>query len=131
MVLSKRNYDPAYTEPIKIGNFVGGGVVTQATNRTTGVTLNALSGTVTTSTASLAAEAAATFVVTNVNVFTDDVVVVSQQSGSNGGNTSVNVVATTNGTFSIQVSNNNAAAGTAETGAILINYLVMKAAQTT
>lgn len=104
-----------------------GGAVTQATNRTTGVTINKLSGQITTHNASLAAEASATFVVTNSTVAIGDVIVVSQQSGSNGGNTDVTVVAVTNGTFSIMVSNNNASAGTAETGAIIINFAVIKA----
>ena len=101
------------------------GTVTQQTNRTTGVTLNALSGTITTNNASLAAEAAATFIVTNSTVAATDAVVVCQQSGSDGGNTMVHVVAVAGGSFSIQVSNNNAAAGTAETGAILINFFVL------
>lgn len=104
-----------------------GGAVTQATNRTTGVTLNKLTGTITTNNASLAAEAAAVFTVTNSTVAIGDVVAVSQQSGSNGGNTDVNVVAVAAGSFNIKVSNNNAAAGTAETGAILINFAVIKA----
>lgn len=104
-----------------------GGAVTQATNRTTGVTVNARCGTITTHNASLAAEAAAKFTVTNSKVAIGDVVCVSQQSGSNGGNTAVNVVAVAAGSFDIQVCNNNAAAGTAETGAILINFVVHKA----
>lgn len=112
----------------KIGYATGaGGAVTQATNRTTGVTLNTLTGTITTSSASLAAEAAAAFTVTNSQVAIGDVVVVSQQSGANGGNTNVYVSAVAAGSFNITVSNNNAAAGTAETGAILINFAVIKA----
>lgn len=107
-----------------------GGAVTQQTNRTTGVTLNALAGTITTNNASLAAEAAAKFTVTNNQVNIADVVVVSQQSGSNGGNTDVVVVAVTNGTFDVLVANNNASGGTAETGAILINFVVVKGAVT-
>lgn len=105
------------------------GVVTQATNRTTGVTLNFLSGQITTSSASLAAETTAVFTVTNSQVFADDVVVVSVAGGSNGGNTIVTVNAVSAGSFVIQVGNNNAAGGTAETGAIQINFLVMRAAQ--
>lgn len=105
-----------------------GGAVTQATNRSTGVTLNALSGAITTSNASLAAEAAATFTVTNSKVAATDVVVVSIKSGSNGGNTAVAVSAVAAGSFDIKVSNNNAAAGTAETGAIVINFVVIKGA---
>jgi hypothetical protein len=110
---------------------VGGGSVTQLTNRSTAVTLNTISGLITTATTSLAAEAAATFTVNNNQIYADDVVLVSMAGGSNGGNTSVNVTTVTANSFNITVSNNNPAAGTAETGAILINFLVMKASQIT
>lgn len=104
-----------------------GGAVTQATDRTTGVTLNKICGTITTNNASLAAEAAAEFTVTNSAVAIGDVVLVAQQSGSNGGNTDILVSTVADGSFKIKVANNNAAAGTAETGAILINFIVLKA----
>jgi hypothetical protein len=103
-----------------------GGTVTQATNRTTGVTLSKLCGQITTNNASLAAEAAAEFTVTNTKVGAADVVIVSIASGTDGGNTAVNVTAVAEGSFKIKVSNNNAAAGTAETGAIVINFAVIK-----
>lgn len=130
MSLSARTYLPIFEQPTRLGNFVGGGTVTQATNRTTGVTLNTISGQITTNTTSLAAETAATFTVTNNQLFADDIVLVSIAGGSNGGNTTVQVVVIAAGSFQIQVANQNAAAGTAETGAILINFLVMKASQT-
>lgn len=104
-----------------------GGAVTQATNRTTGVTLNKITGQITTNNASLAAEAAAAFVVTNSTVAIGDVVVLSQQSGAVGVLTTVEVVAVAAGSFTISVMNNNPAAGTAETGAIIINFAVIKA----
>lgn len=104
-----------------------GGAVTQATSRTTGVTINKLCGTITTNNASLAAEAAAEFTVTNDKVMIGDVVVASIQSGTNGGNTDVIVSTVANGSFKLKVANNNAAAGTAETGAILINFAVIRA----
>ena len=75
----------------------------------------------------MAAETAAAFTVTNTAVAIGDTVVVSVQSGSNGGNTNVYVSTVAAGSFAITVANNNAAAGTAETGAILINYAVIKA----
>lgn len=103
-----------------------GSTVTQQTNRTTGVTINALTGQITTNNASLAAEASAAFAVTNSMVAATDVVVLSQASGSDGGNTAVHVTAVAAGSFTIMVSNNNAAAGTAETGAIVINFVVLK-----
>lgn len=106
--------------------FHGGAAVTQQTNRTTGVTINALSGTITTNTASLAAEGTAKFTVTNDRVGVGDVVVVSQRSGSDGGGTIVHVTTVAAGSFQIAVHNGNAAAGTAETGAIIINFAVIK-----
>lgn len=102
-----------------------GGAVTQATSRATGVTLNKPAGQITTDTSSLAAEANADFVVTNSQVRIGDVIVLSIQSGTNGGNTEVTVVTVAAGSFTIQVSNNNASGGTAETGAIIINYAVI------
>lgn len=104
-----------------------GGAVTQITNRTTGVTLSKLTGAITTHNASLAAEASADFVVTNTTVAIGDVVVVSIQSGSNGGGTIVSVSTVAAGSFTIRVHNGNVAAGTAETGAIIINFAVIKA----
>lgn len=110
-----------------IGYVTGaGGAVTQATNRTTGVTLNKLTGQITTSTASLAAEASADFVVTNSTVAATDTVVVSVASGSNGGGTIVSVIGVAAGSFTIRVHNGNVAAGVAETGAIVINFAVIK-----
>ena len=105
-----------------------GGAVTQITNRTTGVTLNTISGQITTVNNSLAVETGAAFVVTNSAVGLHDVVALSIQSGSNSGNTSVITQVTTAGSFTILVSNNNAAGGTAETGAIIINFVVLKGA---
>ena len=104
-----------------------GGAVTQITSRTTGVTLSKLSGKITTDTTSLASEAAAEFTVTNTTVALGDVVVVAIQSGTNGGNTDVFVSTVAAGSFKIKVANNNAAGGTAETGAIIINFAVIKA----
>ncbi len=107
-----------------------GSTVTQATNRTTGVTINTLSGAITTNTTSLAAEATADFVVTNSKVEITDTVVLSMRSGANGGGTLVNVIGVAAGSFTIRVHNGNVAAGTAETGAIIINFAVIKGSST-
>lgn len=104
-----------------------GGAVTQITTRATGVTINKLTGTIQTDTSSLSAEVAAVFTVTNSKVAIGDVVVVAQQSGSNGGNTDIYVTTVAAGSFAITVANNNASGGTAETGAIIINFAVIKA----
>jgi hypothetical protein len=102
--------------------------VTQQTNRTTAVIANALAGQITTNNASLAAEASADFVVNNNKVEAGDLVLVAMASGSNGGGTAIGVVAVAAGSFTIRVTNNNVAAGTAETGAIVITFMVFKGA---
>ena len=111
----------------KAGDTATGGTVTQITSRTTGVTINKLSGKIQTDTTSLGAELAAAFVVTNSLVAIGDVVLVSQRSGAVGVMTTVEVVAVAAGSFTLSVMNGNAAAGVAETGAIVINFIVLKA----
>ena len=117
--------DPSGNEIIQVPPV--GGTVTQITNRATGVTLSKPCGQITTHNASLAAEGTADFVVTNTLVAATDVVVVSIKSGSNGGGTIVSVAAVAAGSFTIRVHNGNVAAGTAETGAIVINFAIIKA----
>ena len=98
--------------------------VTQATNRSTGVTCNGIVGTITTDTTSLAAAAEAEFTVTDSSVVAGDVVLVSLRSGATA-NTSVPVVTTVaNGSFKIELTNLHAS--TADTGASIINFLVIK-----
>lgn len=130
MTLSRANYDPSVRFGARDGNFTLGSTVTQITSRATGVTINALSGTITTDTSSLAAETTATFTVTNSAAFADDVPLIAIRSGSNGGNTIVSVTTVAAGSFQITVGNNNAAGGAAETGAIIINFLIQKASTT-
>ena len=116
---------------VALGYGVGaGGAVTQQTDRVTGVTINTVTGAITTNNASLAAEASANFTVTNSSVAVTDTIVLSIRSGSDGGNTAVTVVTVAAGSFVIKVSNHNAAAGTAETGAIIINYALIKGVAT-
>jgi len=112
-----------------IGYSTGAGrYVTQITNRATGVTINSLAGQITTDNTSLAAEASAEFIVTNSKVNINDVVALSIQSGAVGVGTMATVSTVTNGSFTIRVHNGNVAAGTAETGAIIINFVVLKGA---
>lgn len=122
-------YNGRVTSKVGVGYETGdGGTVTQLTNRTTGVTINTMSGAITTNNASLAAEATADFVVTNSNVEITDVPLVAVRSGSNGGGTIVSVISVADGSFTIRVHNGNVAAGTAETGAIIINFAIIKGA---
>jgi hypothetical protein len=102
-----------------------GGTVTQATSRTTGVTVNTTCGAITTHTASLAAGAEAAFTVTNSAVAATDTVVLSIKSGAVATPLAW-VSAVASGSFNITISNLHAS--TAETGAIVINFAVVKAA---
>lgn len=103
-----------------------GGAVTQETNRTTGVTLNTICGTITTNNASLAAGAEATFTVTNSAVAATDVVVVSLQDATpTSGALSIPFVTdVAAGSFKITLT--NLSADTADVGASKINFCVIK-----
>lgn len=105
--------------PIRIRR---GATVTQATNRSTGVTINAPAGQITMNAASLAAGAEATFTVTNSFVTSTSVPVIALASGQTANTSVVNVTAVANGSFDITVSNLNGA--TADTGAGVINFIV-------
>ena len=98
---------------------------TQITTRATGVTCSGLCGAITTDTTSLAALAAATFTVTNTLVAASDVVLVSIRSGATNVKTDARVTAVAAGSFDITI--HNIDASTAEIGAIIINYVVIKA----
>jgi hypothetical protein len=111
-----------FAGPIHVGTGTSVSTVTQATDRSTGVTINAPSGQITMNAASLAAAAEATFVVTNSFVKSTSVPVIALASGQTANTSVVSVTAVTNGSFSITVSNLNAA--TADTGAGVINFIV-------
>lgn len=100
------------------------GTVTQITSRATGVTVNASSGRITTDTTSLAAAAEATFTVTNSSCSATAVPLVAIASGSTtSGATQAFVSAVTATTFDITIA--NLAAATAETGALVINFVIV------
>ena len=101
-----------------------GGAVTQATNKSTGVTLNTVAGTITTHAAELAAAAEVTFVVTNSAVAITDVVALSIQSGGTPGEYQATVSTVAAGSFHITLAN---LSGSAASDAVLINFAVIKA----
>ena len=102
-----------------------GGAVTQITSRVTGVTLNKACGTITGDPTSLAAGATATFTVTNSAVTIRDVVALSVVSGPTANTSMFCVSAVRAGSFDITARNLNAT--TADTGAPIINFAVIKA----
>lgn len=100
-----------------------GGTVTQATNKTTGVTLNKICGQITMNNAALAAAAEVSFVVTNSTVASTDVVIINVQSVGTAGSYFVTVGAVSNGSFAITVG--NASAGSLSQ-AVVLNFMVLK-----
>jgi hypothetical protein len=127
----KRTINAPTPDSVAMGYIAGqGAAVTQITSRSTAVTINALSGVITGDATSLAAEATATFVVNNSYVAITDVPVIAVRSGPTSGATSFRVTAVAAGSFSISATNNNVAAGTADTGAPVINFVIIKGAAT-
>ena len=104
--------------------YVSGGAVTQATDKSTGVTLNQPCGQITTTDASLAGGAEVSFTVTNDKVAATDVVAISLQSGASTGTYIVSISAVAAGSFDVTLSN----VGTTAGEALVLNYAVIKAA---
>lgn len=105
-----------------------GGAVSQATDRSTAVTLNKLTGTITGQAASLAGSTSASFTVNNSFVAATDVIALSVVSGPTANTSVFSVAAVGAGTFVIRAANLNTV--TADTGAPVINFVVIKGANT-
>ncbi len=100
------------------------GGVTQATSRTTAVTLNNICGRITTNNASLAAGAEAKFTCNNTTVQATDVIILSCSSGQTANTSMAFVSKVSNNSFEITLTNLHAS--TADTGAMVINFAVIK-----
>ena len=102
------------------------GAVTQASNKSTGVTLSQMQGVITMDDANLAAATEVAFVVTNTLVELTDTVVVAIQSGGTVGEYIVNVVTVTNGSFTIALTN---LSGSTAGDAVIVNFYVLRGDQ--
>ena len=100
-----------------------GGTVTQATDKSTGVTLNKRCGQITMNGAALAAAAEVSFTLTNSTVAATDVVMVSIASGATAGAYSVQCDATAAGSCRISVGNRSTGS---LSEAIVLNFVVIK-----
>ena len=98
-----------------------GGAVTQATNKSTGVTLSKNTGAITMNNASLAGAATVSFTLTNTTIGANDVVLVSVQSGASTGLYTAAVTATGAGSCQISVTN----IGSTASEAVVINFAVI------
>jgi|TARA_R110000803_G_scaffold107530_3_gene175686 hypothetical protein len=107
----------------KFGYSSGGGTVTQASNKTTAVTLNAKSGAITMNNAALADDATAAFTLTNSFIAATDVLIVNVASVGTAGGYQLTVGAVAAGSCSISVMN---VSGGALSQAIVLNFVVIK-----
>jgi hypothetical protein len=102
--------------------------VTQATSKSTGVTINASVGQIVTTNSALAAAAEVAFVVTNNQASAYDIPIVAIASGAaTAGTYLVSVAAVTNGSFTIVIT--NASTGSLSE-ALTINFGLIHVSQT-
>ena len=102
-----------------------GGTVTQATDKSTGVTLNKRCGQITMNAAALSAAAEVSFTLTNSTIAATDVVMVSIASGATAGAYSVQCDAVAAGSCRISVGNRSTGS---LSEAIVLNFVVIKGA---
>lgn len=101
-----------------------GGTVTQNTNKGTGVTINTITGQITTNNAALAANTGIVFTVTNSSVSSKDVIIYAVSSGGTANTYNVTTDAISNGvSFNIRLLN---ASSTSRSDAVVINYAIIK-----
>ena len=113
------------TAPFGYGGSGTGGTVTQATSRTTGVTLNKVSGQITLfATTALSGHASNEFTLTNSYIDATDVVHVCFASGLTGASYGVTVTAVAAGSCKITVSNFSNSATPSDTP--VLNFVVIK-----
>ena len=108
----------------KAGYVAGeGGTVTQATSKSTGVTLSKKCGQITMNAAALAADTTVSFTLTNTEVVATDIIILNHVSGGTAGSYLLNAQAGS-GSASINVRN---ITGGALSEAIVIGFAIIKA----
>ncbi len=100
-----------------------GGTVTQATSKSTGVTLNKITGAITMNNANITAGSEVSFTVTNSTVDTTDAVIVNHASAGTAGSYGVFAHSIASGSFAITVTN---LSGSTLGEAIVIRFTVIK-----
>lgn len=117
---------PSLFDPtgLNVGNRTTGGSVTQLTDKTTGVTIDSLSGQITTAASALGGGAEASFTVTCAACGEDDVPVVAIRSGGTAGAYQPAVSRVAAGSFDITITN---LSGGSLSEAIVLNYRIIEA----
>lgn len=114
----------AVSSSVGVGYATGaGGTVTQATDKSTGVTLSKLSGAITMNNAALGAATIVSFVLTNTSIAATDVLILNHISGGTVGSYTLNAQAAA-GSATINVRNNTAGS---LSEALVIQFAVVKA----
>ena len=103
-----------------------GGTVTQATSKSTGVTLNKVSGQITMNAATLNRNTGVTFTLTNSFIAATDVVLVNIASGATANSYTATVDAVAAGSCTIHLHNNTT--GTDLSDAVVLNFVIIKGA---
>ena len=103
-------------------NLSDGGAVAQATNKTTAVTLNSLTGQITLQNTALGNGAIATFTLNNSKIAATDVIVVNHHSVGTLGGYVISAHTVVDGSCKITVSNQ---AGEAKAEAIVLSFAVI------
>jgi hypothetical protein len=108
----------------KAGYVAGeGGTVTQATSKSTGVTLSKKCGQITMNAAALAADTTVTFTLTNTEIVATDIIILNHVSGGTAGSYLLNAQAGS-GSASINVRN---ITGGSLSEAVVIGFAIIKA----
>jgi len=111
-----------------IGYIAGaGGTVTQLTSKATGVTLNTVSGEITTSNSNLNGDATVSFTLTNSAIANTDVMIINHVSGGTVGRYVFNAACNA-GSADITIRNITAGGGGNEAAALVLRYVVIKGA---
>ena len=113
------------TKPLGYGGSGTGGTVVQATNKSTGVTLDKLCGQITMNNATLNRVTSVSFTLTNNFIDTTDVVVVNMASGATAGAYTITTEVISAG--SCRISLHNLLTGTDLSEAVVLNFVVIKA----
>ena len=117
------NYEALVTTTTGLGFYTGaGGTVTQATDKTTGVTLSKMTGLITMNAANLASDTTVSFTLTNTLIAATDLLILNHVSGGTAGSYLLNAQA---GAGSASINVRNITAG-ALAEAIVIRFAVFK-----
>lgn len=113
------------TKPLGYGGSGTGGTVVQATNKSTGVTLDKLCGQITMNNATLNRVTSVSFTLTNSFIDATDVVIVNIASGATAGAYTITTEVISAG--SCRISLHNLLTGTDLSEAVVLNFVVIKA----